>query len=360
MFLQELATLLGIDLAVHAERIGNRMLVIPETRVAMRVKPSKTQTHVGVEIIAVDGGPAEFLLGIECERIADGAEFRAVHQIGPGLHVFPCAADANRQVITLYDRITGGPLAVDGGVALREVITNMQLVTTGVHLNVELPDRSTVHVQTEWGTTESIHIGSRHHFPWEASAERAAREREWTRARTSGTQRLYAGSAVDRARAVDDIRGILRNSNGGVIRIWDRYFGTREIFEFLFYVFDPKVEIRLLTSLDGVSVPAPEPVTTFAGACEFENPPGYREAHLRRTLSLARNLGGRASGLTNLRIRLCSHSSHDRFIITKERAWQLGSSLNSIGQKISTLIALSDPPSVRAEFDREWEESSDL
>jgi hypothetical protein len=79
-----------------------------------------------------------------------------------------------------------------------------------------------------------------------------------------------------------------------------------------------------------------------------------KKEQLRLALDALREPKPGAQGLTDLKCHVGGEMFHDRFIITRDRCWQLGCSFNQIGEVMSTIVEFPYPALIESEFDRAW------
>jgi hypothetical protein len=65
-------------------------------------------------------------------------------------------------------------------------------------------------------------------------------------------------------------------------------------------------------------------------------------------------------GFRNVEARVFNGRSHDRFIINDHACWQMGTSFNSIGKVVSTIVRLPVHSAVSELFENFWCEAQGL
>jgi hypothetical protein len=140
------------------------------------------------------------------------------------------------------------------------------------------------------------------------------------------------------------LRALLQTLEAPEVRIWDPYFCPKDVLDFLGWV-HPDTSIRILcgstsNNLNGVSRSTADIRLSLASL--IAGPPPRKIVGKFRVSKPVR-AGGRFLTIY-----------HDRFIITDQAAWLLGSSLNSIGTKPGVVLQLIDPLRLRQLFDEEW------
>jgi hypothetical protein len=180
------------------------------------------------------------------------------------------------------------------------------------------------------------------------------------------------GTQEARTMALDDLAALMGRADFSV-QIWDPYFGRDEAdFDLLERLTNIDVSVRVLTSSDDWT----EQHDTRNGLQQwFEtrraNGVGtevpwlvYLEAQLeRRRLDFEKHWD-RVS--VNAWVRADGTAFHDRFLIVDKESpqgagvWLLGSSLNGMGKKHSTLIKVSRPEEIIVAFDRLWKQTGKL
>lgn len=357
--------LTGINLNGRRERLGNFLIAMPELQHRMRVWWSQTG-NIGVEIRTVPRGPSQFALIVRVSR--DDCLAIAEHRIvGEGHHVFTLPHTVEHRAVELYDANTGTIVGRDAGTQMRAVQFTGHIATTSVDLTFTFQDGGPpIRVQTWWGTTMHSQAGG--HEPWELKlAEARARQRR-EELRESNRLYVYRGNAGERTKAVSDIRAILNSCVVDYVKIWDPYFGARDAAEFLPFVFDSSTKVDVLTSAEPAPNEAlPKVLSTDAGLGEAPpsgeaRPASLRElkkVQLKKVLDALRRPQPDATGLLKLDCRVGAGMFHDRFIITRDRCWQLGCSFNQIGGVMSTIVEFPYPQLIELEFDRAWSQAKE-
>jgi len=127
----------------------------------------------------------------------------------------------------------------------------------------------------------------------------------------------------------DYIRELIRERAKAFIYIWDPYFNDIAAKDFL-YEIPPWVECKIL--------------------CGFPNKNQLFINELRTLKSFPWNK------IIECKYRVKNNRPiyHDRFLITKDYAWILGSSFNSIGKKAGAILQILNADRIRWEFEDEW------
>lgn len=363
-----------VDLSLRKERLGNFIITMPAVRHRMRVwLPRKTK--LGIELRTLPLGPERFLLLVRSSR--HGSLLASHHRnVREGLHIFDVPEFADHREIELYDADNGHIIDREAGSPLRSIEFTTHQRHTPVDIAVTFADGSPpVHAKTMWGTTRRTEVGSSPE-PWERElADVRERERR-ERLRETKDIIVYRGSEAERQQAIVNIREILGSSRSRYFKIWDPYFSAREAVEFLPFVTDPTTPIQILTSLELTpnekhqrQTPRPSrrffcegakkitgrsPISRIKGAAKSSPIRQRKKVQLGQALSMLRNPRPGITGLSALQCRVGAEMFHDRFIITDQDCWQLGCSLNQIGNVMSTIVKFPHPSLIEREFDRSW------
>jgi hypothetical protein len=195
---------------------------------------------------------------------------------------------------------------------------------------------------TEWDGPPLDQIDQR--APWE--------ERSHLRALRTRRLREHWGVRVfkqgERTAAVDMIREIIRQSgNSSFLYVWDPYFDSSAARDFLGWL-PRKTACQILCgNHKGLSPKSLIPL-------DSQQP----LARMKTALNILRGPPQSRQIACRFRVKLGSKRYdpiyHDRFIITRETAWVLGTSLNSIGKKAGSIVELLDPDPLRWLFEDEW------
>ena len=211
--------------------------------------------------------------------------------------------------------------------SIRRLSLRMRLVAASVERNGIVTDAGGTHHFVSWS-------------PWPGGSPRRPidKKRPWTErtrmrllrnAKLRETARIFQPG--QRADAVDFLRTIVSRRTSEFLFVWDPYLdevGVRDVLNWL----HPNVECRALCGfLPGSKKQPPTAALTVV--------------NLRAALSDLRTKAPVRAVECKYRIRAKTRRPiyHDRFLITRDAAWMLGTSLNSIGTKVGGVVEL-DPP----------------
>lgn len=168
----------------------------------------------------------------------------------------------------------------------------------------------------------------------------------------------YGKNSNDRNKALEDLRTLIRRYGEDGIYLWDPYLSYKDILDTLYYCEVAGVPMRAINSYREV-----KKLNKKMGGCEDK---GKYEDWVKKQVKnfeLSSNHLG-----VNFEFR-CQHDQygwpfHDRFIIFpfkngKPRAWSLGTSINSFGEKHHILQEVSNARMILDAFMELWEELQD-
>lgn len=343
----------GIALEERRERLGNFMIVMPDHRHRLRVTWSRGG-KVGVELRDRPGYARRFSVVVRGQR--DGHLVAAtVREVHAGLHVFAMPEAVDHRAVEVYDAETGHIVDCDAHVPMREIRIAGQIASTKTDFTFRFSGGDEIRTRSMWGTTIETTVGDR--SAWEERLT-GIKDREQKEALRAGKRLfVYRGSEAERRQAISDLQGILHSNISGYVKIWDPYFGAREAAEFLNHIFDPDTQIMILTSLEVTPQdrgPGSSEEATMADPVAVESTASRRSAkhiELQKVLDTLRKPTPSIEGQRNLKCAIGGEMFHDRFVITRDRCWQLGCSFNQIGRVMSTIIDFPYPSLIEHEFD---------
>lgn len=196
-------------------------------------------------------------------------------------------------------------------------------------------------------------VGEHEVEPWRRlQRERMVDQRRKQLADQRGLK-FYAPDTTDsqRLEAVSDLEKILNSARSNV-RIWDPYFGTRagvptergtpaDDLYFIEMITSLNVAIRVLSSAEDWS------------ATQGSSQLTALSLRLEGEYSAAPNVFGRVAWKAWVRAGVTTF--HDRFVVVDdEKVWLLGSSINGLGMKHTTLVQVEYPQEILVAFDRIW------
>lgn len=326
-FLEMTQELLGVDLSRHPHRIGSYLVAVPCSWPEVACRSSRGRERLGIELRGTK--PVKGSCAVVLDELGDRSHERSQCQLLPdGLHVMDTRPGLGRYELRVYGQ--------DG--LLRHL--EQYALFGGVHSEIQVHGASgrvsldvngeKVSASYSWASTLS-HAAVEATVSPEVAERDAIAEREERAKLDSGKVLVFSGEASERPRALVEMRKLL-NSAKSHVWIVDPYFGRREVVEFVTSLARPDLELRILVSGD--------------------NRETARDAmsELNTQLSTA---GVRQ--LTCWEVRAPSATAlHDRFVAIDGRWWQLGTSLNSLGNNMSTLTEFPAPKALSKMFDKEW------
>lgn len=322
---------LGVD--VPRERWGSVVVVVPEPRIWSTADAAQGP-RISVEILPREiPAPERFIVSTRTRRFG-ALEYSRTHVVGLGRHVLPFPELFDEMDVEISDAASGHPLDRHVGSIIRGFDMSIDMsagAATSVVADVVDPP---VAVTLQFVDRQRSEIGGR--AVWEERLAYEQQQRHVETLRQSGHVAFYAGGLGsdregDRRRAVAAVRAIVRRAKTR-LWIWDKYFGARDVLEFLTAVADRQTDVRVLTST-AIDVASLRDAVLWLRA-----PPGVPGGGLR---SLSVMLGPRAS-------------SHDRFLVTDERCLLLGCSLNHLGSVCSSTLEFPDREAVERAFLDAW------
>lgn len=329
---------LGLDLDHWTDRVGNLLVFFPGgLRTRWHYDPPSA-TLVVMTTLA-PGDALQYELEVRGWEDEDLAVARRVTMTRPTV-LIPDLPPCDRFDLWIWHG--GRPVHRDEGRVILKSIGFEMHVDVGARRGTRYTQRAT--------TTQ---VGNDEPEPW----RRWQRERRVDTRRAALTQKSQLkfydvdGTPAQRAEAVRDLEGVLNRANRS-IRLWDPYFGSRagdalrrgtpdDDLHFIETVRNLSVHLRVLSSA--------EDWTAQAGSPSLEA--------LRRRLDDEQRLAPSVYGRLAWKawVRADTTAFHDRFIVVDDAdVWLLGSSVNGLGRKHTTLIKLEYPQEIIVAFDRLW------
>jgi hypothetical protein len=254
-----------------------------------------------------------------------------------------CPHDYGAMLLALYEKDTGTLLAREHGSLMGGGNVRMGAGQTQV-----LTDSKGKQHTVEWTHWDGPPLDAINpDRPWQRREQR--RPSRNLQLREHEAARLFDDG--QRADVLEHLRSILAAECGGFLYLWDPYFNEDVCVDILQWL-NPDVKCRILC---GGSLQAERAHRTTPPSAA-----GLPEVQLiARGLATLRN--GPPSRTVECKHRVYPKANgrfapyyHDRFLITDGSAWILGSSLNSLGNKIASVVRLVEPDRLRWMFDDEW------
>jgi hypothetical protein len=174
--------------------------------------------------------------------------------------------------------------------------------------------------------------------------------------------------ASERARALSDLRTLIRRHGQVGAWLWDPYLGAYDVLDTLFYASTSGADLRALTEAkeppDSEAVSPASPVTTQGG--HGGKSPTRAERFVQKQRAILAGVQSNWRGFRlEFRARLgqAGWGFHDRFLILPQHdgaalAWSLGTSVNSLGTEHHILQQVDDGQLIANAFVDLWDKLS--
>lgn len=284
--------------------------------------------------------------------------------LGTGSWVCRFPPGTDRLEAFVHDNVTGQLLYHSAPTFLTKIAIDMGVTDQELDLTLTLPGITRpVLVRTAHGKRETTTVGNtKLPNPALARRRRARLGRRLLEMSDRNEFRLLGpedGKFGEEFRRQQEraIQALFNSQIKGYVKIWDPYFGIAEVATYLLAVYDPDTPMKILT---GKRSPRQSPLQNSELAEKIA--PNLDDATMAELFA---KLKVQAPNLRlpdkNLEVRAASSvRHHDRFVITDDRCWLFGTSLNSIGDNYSTMVELPNKGAVEALFDLEWERAAKL
>ena len=361
-----LRDLLGVS--IPAEHWGAVVLVVPDARVWTVAAGAPQGPRLGVEILARSpAAPKEFIVTARTRR-SGVIESSRTCVVAQGRHALPFPDLYEEMEVEISDASSGLPVDRHAGTIMRQLGFSMDIsVGAPARIVADFVVRPRT-IELAFVERQQSTIGS--HEAWEKRLTVEARRRAVAAMRDSGQVAFYAGSVgstpkEDRERALADVRRIVRGA-ATKVWIWDKYFGARDVLDFLTAVADRKTDVRIMTSREIAGRKRPATCSGIVRGTlqkiirrirRTSEPEPAQITDLRRAVEWLRAPPGLpGGGLRHLEVRFGPKApAHDRFLLTDDRCVLLGCSLNHIGSVCSTILDFPDREAVAAAFETAWD-----
>jgi hypothetical protein len=337
---------LPIKLASLSDRLGNIVIQVPVT---VLVASFGSNRLTGDTMVDVRWHPKATPrpLRASCEMQFDGALTAFASEAIPGTESSLRTVDGSgMQRCTLWDQENQVLVAATGATSF--------ISTVGINLQPLDPEPR---VFTRAG--KEIRVGLVNTIESEVKAPELERGKSWTARRLYteeagrlASQRRFVQykplpgqESITRAKALDDVRYLLRSYGQKRAYLWDPFLSAEDILDTLFYCPHSGAELRALTA-------AREPRRGDRTDQTFAN---RQRAHFTTANSNFRSLRLEY----RMKIGTAGWSFHDRFLIFPETregplAWSLGSSVNSLGRQHHILQKVDDAQLIADAFEELW------
>lgn len=349
----EIGNLLPVKLTGVIDFLGDIIVQIPVTilQVNWGAGPNKGEVSISVawhpdatprELVGA--ARARFDTGLVAASVIEG--FTHSTSLSMDTHDHPFETE-------VWDKSNGLLLAATASTSyIRQIVMTPHIVWPE-------PRVFTIPKQDGLVETARIQVGTHHRFvvgdtdvdpanDWRnrrtqlEEAARLAERREFVQ---------YFGNSLpqsDRARALDDLRYLIRQHGAEGVDLWDPYLSAEDVLQTLFWSDSVDAPLRAITNGDEAKE------QKSSGSAGFT----YNE----KQRSILQANCGNALGM-NLEFRARSGpagwSFHDRFLIFPNRAdgplaWSLGTSVNSLGKAHHILQKVSNAALIAGAFESLW------
>lgn len=322
---------LGVNLERHPHRVGEFLLAVPCVWPEVACRTGSRRQRMGIEIRATR--PLESSCTVVLTELdGDRHERSQCWPLQDGLHVLDTHPDLSSYELRVYGP-DGLLRHLERYALFRQMRTELQFHRASGEVSLQIGAK-TVAASYSWASPLVQTIGDPP--PSSRDAERqAVAAREEQAKLDSGHVVVFAGGKAERTRALDAMRTMI---NAARSRVWivDPYFGRGDVVEFVTALASPEIELRILVS--------GEPT---------------RDDVRRGLADLNAKLAeDGAAQLTKCEVRVASGPAlHDRFIALDAKWWQLGTSLNNLGDSMSAITAFSAPLLMESLFQTKWQSS---
>lgn len=342
---QEVRTLLGVNLNEHADQLAGMVVVWPvrEARITS-YRSSGTRWSFDTVGSAFKQKAITTIRGL----VDDRTVVALTVSFGEGSQVVELGEVVDRVEFEVFDGSTGGLIYRAVPRFIESVVFTTRLVDTRAQMSFTVVDEhgqqlpgSPVEIETEWGMDHTSSVGAP--TPESRIAAKHRQAGVANRLQQMRTRRellvirpengLPFGSDLER-KWQREVADIIHRHGTGYLKVWDLYFGPVEALRYLMQLFDPSIPIQVITSEKA-----------------FEHAIKESFASLFARVSAAHT---RVRVPTAVEMRRGNDRHHDRFLITAERCWQFGTSFNSVGKSYSTIVELPNKLEIEAMFDEAW------
>lgn len=325
----------GLALNHLADRIGNFLIFRRLSNWVLDSAPSFDKATRWVRPLYV-GASVPTINLILAYRVLSGQESikEGISNIDRAGINIPIQANYSHVTFSLFDRDSGDLLAYETS----DLLTGFRIEYLDTITAPIKPVGSDGQARViQWKRPESRRSTRDRLEPW----MNAGYVRSRTNALLRERFRVHLFNAGSRKDVVKVIRAIVRDESKDFLYIWDPYFNHNDAKDFLPEL-PPGLRCRIL-----------------CGNCSSKSNGKKREDLLHKELNALRSPPLKKLVECKFRRRQERNKEvsyyHDRFLITGQAAWILGSSLNSIGKKDGCLVRLLDPDRIRWMFEDEWD-----
>ncbi len=309
----------GPDLLRFNERVGNILLFYPYNVVRVRQIPNKyyrlfeidrSPDHRWDYIVSINIRNGEEVICAYSEVVPKDKRFIEVTYHEP-------ASEGIITLTPLEGPYKGQCIYRENFTLVRQIIVDMQALSDRVVIKNRVFDR--------YSSTKII-SGSFKDDPW-VELQRIYRTGE----KTPQLNFYFHSNRIEQAR--EAVRNLIQNHTEEYIYIWDPFFDITSAEWLLpFIQCVSPLKIRIMTSLD-----------------KDERRNKLKESLKRLQKKLNLDLECR-----NILTKGGNRAFHDRFIITKDRAWMLGNSLDAIGESYTGIVQFPYYEDLKNDFERIW------
>lgn len=372
-----LSTLLPLDLARVPDRIGDVLLQVPANTLLAKFK-----RNPGAPMqlrVAWNPQVTPRPVTVECRVEQEGliSLQRAVLPVGHLEWPTPSAAGDLR--FSVYDIEKGLLLAATPAFYAHgrppSFASHSSTLIAPRRFRVQGPDRQFVTQEVGlWqpaGGRHSAQVGLPKQIDWLARRELRAKMNQLVKSRRFLQYGLgQAAQVAEQARALNDIRELIRTANQGAVYLWDPYLSANDILNTLAFCTDTATELRALTSARPAE---PQKSTSSCPRCVAEivrdDETDVGGTSRQKWIAAQQQVLDTAflePPRMRLEFRMSSSDHggfHDRFLIfpalggTRSRVWSLGASINHIGAQHCIVQEVAYPEPVLEAFIGFWDRS---
>lgn len=339
-FFLNLQNAYGIDLGIYSDRHGNFMIVLPETRLHSRFYSSQEHPNkLFIETKAFGNIDInKLIMNVRSEGNAGIFDYKEVRPAQNNVIIDGFSTDGNITV-EIFDTTENEIIYRTTGNLIQSINTSIGLMT-GVR-KVVTQDKNGKVIKTE--DVDLVAQDASVSTIGKKTVRSLIYERELFQRKKKLLleKRLFQYRLNEHENAKKDILGIINESAKEYLYFWDPYFSEKEMMEYLPFINNTSLDIRIITDF-----------TTDHLGKQYVSERFFSEGVAKCIEDMKK------AGIPRIELRYRLKKGiqfHDRFLITKDRCWMLGSSFNSIGNAHSVIVEIGYPDIIYGEFVKMWD-----
>lgn len=329
----------NIDLEYFNDRLGNILILIPELRIRSKFFGVYFDEHKFFieNYIDKDINKKDLILYIKSEMNNEILDSKIIYPIKEKILIDRFSKDG-KITLEIWSRSEKKIIYRDSGILVKSIHTNIGLIA-GQRKVIRYEKDGKLKEEKIVELISKEYISDKH-IKKDISSTIVERYIKNKKNELLKNKELMQYKGNEHKKAVQDIIDIFNKKTKEFLYLWDPYFSEKDLSEYIPYIESLSLKINIISDF----------ASGLKNAYKGEN--DFKEK-IKKVINELKN-----AKISNIEFRYTignlGFPFHDRFIITKDNCWMIGSSFNSIGDAHSLIVKINNPDIIQEEFEKLW------